>query len=224
MNVRSIRFVGVALTFSICLTALAQSVDDWRNAASKTGVDSIPYSDLQEDAEDAQKIVDANRVEDLKCDDFKTGSARGYIDGANHKLVELAIAERAGEAESKKLQSQMDDLKAQLAKLEEASKARQAEMDRERANLAENEKKLASNIKEIDLRIPKLKEVIKAREDVQKAFQAAIDRAERESDPEKEPFAKQLIEHWKSGRSGHDKQIEQYKTMLANAERFREGN
>lgn len=185
--------------------ARADKLDDFKDAVSKTGCESIPYSDLQSNCRSQQ-----GDVHDW-CDGYK-GPVACDIGG------------------TRDLQSQLDKEQRNLEALKD--KRRDLDDKRSHASFDQDKSSLTSQIEAVDKdievstkRIEDLKTALSKRKDtiektmytlskcidyrraVMNVFAYALDKVRGETDPAIKPYAEQLRNKYEESKSGHEEQI-----------------
>ncbi len=116
---KAVKGALLALAFPLCLVgvAVADKLDDFKEAASKSGCKAIPYSTDREKCEGLQTKKDA------ACKDF--GCNRGEVEKLQERLKEKR--QNLADAKSRNNEAAVPDLEKAIKALEEELKARKAE-------------------------------------------------------------------------------------------------
>lgn len=117
---RAIKRAVLALAFPLCLAggvAVADKLDDFKEAAGKTGCDAIPYSSERSECKSQQEKKNAS------CKDFACN--RAEVEKLQEKLKEKR--QNLADAKSRNNEAAVPDLERAIKALEEELKARKAE-------------------------------------------------------------------------------------------------
>jgi CDGSH-type Zn-finger protein len=186
-------------------TALADKLDDFKDAVTRDGCDSIPYSDLRSSCRSQQSDVhpwcDGSRGP-VTCDSGATGNLRVRLVGEQRRLAELS--EKRRDLEDKRSRSADDNDKAKLTNeiegVEKDIEATKKEIEIVSADI-EKRREL------VDKTIYTLGKCIDYRRAVMNVFAYATDKVRGESEPDIKPYAEILRNKYPEQIRGHEEQI-----------------
>jgi predicted RNase H-like nuclease (RuvC/YqgF family) len=183
---------------------LAQSVNDYKDAAEKSGCGLIVYSSERSTCDDrGPRIDDYCKTRTWSCDGLDPEGLKKNIEGVKQKIESLK--KERDELQNKKSSAKDDSEKRDL---EDKISDKEKEIRTLEDKVTEWERKIDDEKKEIRNRLSVGKQCKDYRVDVQKAFADAKYKFERESSPEIKPFAEKIVKKIESEESGHKTAIE----------------
>jgi hypothetical protein len=190
----------------LCGTALAATLDDFKEAVGKEGCDSIPYSDLRNTCKSKSSDVNdwcKNSSKRWSCDDLDPTGLAKQIENVKRKVEELK-REKADLVSRKS--GANDD--SERRELEDKIAAKEKEIRELEDKIVLWEQKLADEKTAVHDRIYIGEKCLGYREEVARAFLDAKSSANRESDPQIKPYAEKLVEKYEAGERGHVEAID----------------
>jgi hypothetical protein len=183
----------------------AASLGDFREAESKVGCESIPYSSTRDTCKSKSTAVEeyckGGRGK-WSCDDLNPDGLRRQIENVRKKVEELEI-ER--DDLSRRCSSSTDE--GERRDCDDRAAAKSKEIDELKNKLVAWQRNLDDESRAIVDRLYVGERCLGAREDVASAFQSAKSSARSETDEEIRPFALRLIERYEREEPGHAKAI-----------------
>ena len=199
--------------------ASADKLDDFREAVSKVGCDSIPYSDLRSTCRSQQENVhpwcDGERGP-VKCDANGTRNLKNAQDAAGRELETLKDKRR--EIEDKRAHAAND---AERARLTTELEAIDKQIDAAKTKIDDLRHDLEQRKDFVDKAIYTLAKCFDYRRAVMNVFAYATDKVRGENDPDVQPYATQLREKYPVAISGHQEQIDNKVNALENCKKER---
>lgn len=197
---------GLALSGAVA----AATLEDFKEAVSKQGCESIPYESIRYDCDDRDvNEWCKNSSRKISCDGLDPRSIKTKIDNVNQKIANL---KRERDELSSKANRATDEKESQS--FEDRARARQNEIYELENKIERWESDLSSEKWAIDDRKYNGERCVAAREVIVKAFSDAKARAKSESDPLIKPYAERLISKWEAGEPGHATSIQNYKKSV----------
>lgn len=198
-------FAALLLVVGATSTGKADKLDDFKDAASKQGCESIPYSDLQSNCRSQQ------------------GEVHDWCDGSRGPITCEVGVTKDLQSRLEKEQRNRNDLKDKRRDLDD--KRSHASDDKEKSRLTSEIESVDKEIEASSKRIDDLKSDLGKRKDlvektkytlnkcidyrraVMNVFAYALDKVRGENDPNIKPYAEKLREKYESSKSGHEEQI-----------------
>jgi len=206
-------------------TTSAQTLDDWKKAlkaANENGctAESIPYSNLRDEANQKQTLVNNSCKEDnWTCDGLETKSIRQEILGRSNNIEKLK--KERDQLVSNKSNAKTDDEKSKIQNnIDKLTK----EINDKSRELDFKKKSLETDIKDIEIRIGRGTKCFNARVSVNQVFKNVINKARYESNPDIKPIATQLIAIWEQCKKDHEKQIARVNAGIEKCEKCKKGD
>lgn len=198
--------------------AIADKLSDFRDAVTKEGCESIPYSDLRGNCTSQQSYVhdwcDGNRGP-VTCDSENvTRELKANLERERKKLETLKDKKRS--LEDERGRATEDSEKERLAK--EIEQVGRDIYDTER-RVDQAVRDLEARKKHVDDAIYTLGKCLDYRRAVMNVFAAAIDKVRGENDDEIKPLARELRDKWEAGKRGHEIQITSRENALDTCKR-----
>jgi len=183
---------------------VAQSVNDFKNAADSKGCGLIVYSSQRSTCDDrGPRIEDYCKRRTWSCDGLDPEGIKKNIENVKGKIESLK--KERDELESKKNGSKDDSEKRDLDnKIADKKK----EIEQKEALVAEWQRKIEDEKKEIAARLSIGKQCREYRVDVQKAFAETKSKLQSESNADVKPHAEKIIKKIESEESGHKDAID----------------
>jgi flagellar motility protein MotE (MotC chaperone) len=211
-----IKAAFVTLLLTVYSSALADKVDDFRDAVSKRGCDSIPYNDLRNNCRSQQSDVHP------WCD-----GARGPVTcgtSAEGLKRQLRTAEGERDKLKEKLRDQEDQRsratdESEKAKLKSEIESTEKEIDAARKKVEDLKNDIGKRKDHVEKAIYTLGKCIDYRRAVMNVFAYATDKVRGESDPDVRPHALQLRDSYATEISGHDEQIKNRTNSIENCKK-----
>lgn len=202
---KSVLWMVLMFSVSAIPVVRAEKLDDFKEAASKKGCESIPYSDLQSDCKSQQSEVkgwcDGGRGP-VTCEIGVTADLQSKLDKAKSRRSELQDKRR--DLDDKRSHSSDDteksDLTSQIEALDKALEEVSKQIDDLRAEL-EKRKDI------VEKSIYNLNKCIDYRHAVMNIFGYALDKVRGESDPDLKTYVDQLVAKYQKSKEGHEEQI-----------------
>lgn len=214
------RFLGHSGVFAALMLmssiAHAQSVNDYKEAAEKTGCGLIVYSSERSTCDDrGPRIEDYCKRRTWSCDSLDPEGLKKNIEGVKQKIESLKKErdELQGKKSSAKDDSEKRDFDSKISDKEKEVKALEEK-------IAEWQRKLDDERKEIGNRISIGKQCRDYRVDVQKAFADAKYKYGRESNQDIKPFADKIAKKIEAEESGHTTAIDLVQRGIAKCEKM----
>ena len=196
---------GLLVLATLSSTARADKLDDFKDAVTREGCDSIPYSDLRGSCRSQQSDVhpwcDGSRGP-VSCDSGTTGNLRVRLVGEQRRLAELT--ERRRDLEDKRSHAADDNEKAKLTTEIEAVE-NDIEATKKAIELAISD--LEKRKDAVDKVIYTIEKCIDYRRAVMNTFAYATDKVRGENAPDIKPYAEILRNKYPVEISGHEEQI-----------------
>lgn len=195
---------------------VAQSVNDFKDAADRKGCDLIPYSSLRSTCDDrGPRIEDYCKQRKWRCDGLDPEGIKKNIENVKGKIESLK--KERDELESKKNSAKDDSEKRDLeSKIADKKK----EIEQKEGLVAEWQRKIEDEKKEIAARLSIGKQCREYRVDVQKAFAEAKSKLQGESNADVKPHAERIIKKIEEGESGHKDAIDKTGEGITKCERM----
>lgn len=183
--------MGCVLVFSLWSPgrALADKLDDFKEAANKRGCQAIPYKSERETCQEEQAKKDA-QCRNFSC---KRKEVEKRLETLREKRQSLADV-RSRDPNNARAIADLEDVIQKLA----------MEL-KELKNYAEQAR-------------PRCESCIKARETVQRVFGNVISTIKNESDPVLKPYIDRLVEHFEQEAKEHVTPLTEVKDALAGCE------
>lgn len=200
-------------------TVAAATLNDWKDAASREGCESIPYESIRSTCMYKGREVDdwcKSSSRKISCDDLDPSGIMRKIDNVKQKVADL---KREREDLSSRLYYAKDD--SERRDLEDKKKSKEAEIYELEKKIDTWQGQYSSEQTAVNDRIYNGERCVGFREDVAKAFSDAKSSARSESDPEIKPLAERLISKWEAGESGHGTAIRNYKEAVEKCRRMK---
>jgi hypothetical protein len=178
--------------------AYPQSLEDYKASVAEDGCKSIPFADLRDRcfrASDFVKQDCKNKV--YSCEGLETKQLIENIKGKENALQEK---KRSRDELERALSGASDSERSGIKDKLDASNT---EIDNQTRQLEEMKRALETDQSDARNRKDQGKRCLEARNDVQYLFTSARSSAKSESDPDKKPYAEQLVAKWEKGESDH---------------------
>lgn len=202
---KPIRCVLAAGFLLICSTALADKIDDFREAVGRKGCDSIPYTDTRNHCRSQQSDVhpwcDGARGP-VSCDPGVTRKLKGQLESEKRNLD--TIKDRRREAEDKRFHASDD---AEKNKWQSEIETIDKEIDATNKRLEDLKSELEKRKDTTNKTIETINKCIDYRRAVMNVFADATDKVRNEQDPDIRPYAIQLRDKYSAEVGGHEVQI-----------------
>jgi hypothetical protein len=204
---------------TLCSTAHADKLDDFKDAVTRKGCDSIPYSDLRNNCRSQQSDVhpwcDGSRGP-VSCDGAPTSELRAKLVREQRKLAELIDKRR--ELEDKRSHAADDTEKAKwTAEIEAIDK----EIDTARKDVEAATADVQKRADLVEKTIYTIEKCIDYRRAVMNVFAYATDKVRGEADADIKPYAETLRNMYPEEISGHEKQIVSRTNAVENCKKER---
>jgi hypothetical protein len=197
--------VLVVTSLLLCRSARADKLDDFKEAVSKVGCESIPYGDLRENCKDQQGYVHDwcdGAKGPVRCEVNVTRDLLSSLDKEQRNLD--ALRDKRRELDEKRSHASDDAEKSRLnSEIEVVDKDIEASLKRLEGLRAELSKRKDLVEKTIDT----LNKCIDYRTAVMNVFAYSLDKVRGERDPDIRPYADQLAPRYEESKSGHEEQI-----------------
>lgn len=194
---------------------LAQTVDDFKEAVSNKGCESIPYRDLRDRCSDKQQYVHGSE----SCDGQRSCKTLGREVKRQQNLLAIALTncdalkQSKADLENEKSDVGSDDeeLKSQLErKIDQI----QAQIDQQQKYIDDLKANIETNRTSVNERIGRGEKCQDARRQVQDVFKDATSKAKDESDDQIKPLAGQLVDKWEESGRSHEEELGGVITVL----------
>ncbi len=205
--------IVVALVFGASV-ALADKLSDFKDAASKTGCESIPYSDLRSTCDSGGSGVTdwcKNSSRSVNCgSDSITRDLKNKIEQAKKNVENLKDKKRKLEDDKSRATTEDDknrigkDIEAVDKDIYEAGKL----VDQAVADL-ETRKRF------VETTMDNINKCIDYRRSVMNVFASALDKVRGETDPDVVPYARQLRDKYEETKRGHEIAITEKNNALS---------
>jgi hypothetical protein len=198
---------------TLCSTAHADKLDDFKDAVTRDGCDSIPYSDLRSSCRSQQSDVhpwcDGSRGP-VSCERGATSNLRANLARGQRQLAELM--DKRHELEGKRSQAVDDNEKAKwTAEIEAVDK--EIEAKRKEVEVATSDFEQRAEL--VEKTIYTLGKCVDYRRAVMNIFAYATDKVRGETEPDIKPYAEILRNKYPEAISGHERQIESRTNAIA---------
>lgn len=197
----------------------AATLNDWKDAVSRDGCESIPYESIRRTCTEKGKEVDAwckSSSRRIGCDDLDPEGLTRKIENVKQKLADL---KRERDELSSKINNAKDD--NERRDLEDKKKAKESEIYEIGKKVENWEGQFSSERSALYDRISNGERCVGFREEVAKAFSDAKSNARSESDSEIKAYAERLISKWESQEPGHATAIRNYKEAVEKCKRMK---
>jgi len=193
--------------------ALADKLSDFKDAVSKTGCESIPYSDLQSDCKSQQSNVhdycDGGKGPVTCGSESITRQLKDNIE--NEKKNVEALKEKKRDLEDQKSKASDDNEKNRLTK----------EIEQVEKDIYEAGKRVDQSVADLDARkklvddaIYTINKCMDYRRAVMNIFATALDKVRGETDEDIKPLARQLRDMYEESKRGHEIAIKDKENAL----------
>lgn len=211
MRIGRLWLVTCALV-SFATMARADKVDDFKDAVSKEGCESIPYGDLQSNCKSQQSDVhswcDGGRG-DTRCVKGVTNKIQAQISTEQRNLNELQ-EKRRNLADQRSNATDDQDKERLTSEIEALDK----EIEESQKRLESFQHDLEARKDQIDKVTETINKCIDYRTAVMNVFAYATDKVRGESDDVLKPYIDQLKEKWANEKEGHEQQIQNRHSSL----------
>lgn len=206
----------VVLVFSLFSNSLAvaDKADDFKDAATKTGCESIPYSDQRNQCRSQQAYVD-EWCKGSRGPTSCTPNAKVTL--INKQVTEYReldeLSNKRKEVEEKRARASDDSEKRKWTDaLEDLDK----KINESKRTLDQLAKEISSYKDRVHQTIDTLNKCIDYREAVMNVFSYSTDkvRGDASSDQALRPYAQTLLDEWAGEIKGHRKQIEEKQNAI----------
>lgn len=197
---RNVVMLVVVSFTSFGRVAMADLKQDFEQAKSQNGCDSIPYANLRSRCRDSQRDVEQYcKTDKVSCKGLDIEPLENTIEGMKKKVDSL---------KRERDTAKRDKNDAEVRRIEQ-------EIDALEKGIGEKKRRIDQDRREIDRRISQGERCIEARQRVEGIFKDARSEAKGEVSPEIKPIAQTLIRDWERGERGHTIAIENFKTAVS---------
>jgi septal ring factor EnvC (AmiA/AmiB activator) len=206
-NTKKMIVAALVLGLSSASVASADKLSDFKEAVSRRGCESIPYSDYRSSCQSQQSQVhdwcDGSRGPVSCGSENLTRQVKDNLE-KEKKGVE-ALKEKRGKLQDSRSRASTEDEKNKIGK--DIEQVEKDIYDAER-RVGQAQKDLETRKKLVDDSIYNLDKCIDYRRAVMNSFAAALDKVRNENDtPEIADLARQLRNRYEEGKPGHEEQI-----------------
>jgi CDGSH-type Zn-finger protein len=204
---------------TLCSSARADKLDDFKDAVTRDGCDSIPYTDLRNHCRSQQSDVhpwcDGSRGP-VSCDGTSTNELRANLVRVQRKLAELTDKRR--DLDDKRSHASDDNEKAKWT-LEIEAVEKEIETARKEVEAATSDLERRGDF--VEKAIYTIGKCIDYRRAVMNVFAYATDKVRGETEPDIKPYADMLRNKYPQHIAGHETQIVSRTNAVENCKKER---